>query len=306
MKTSNSPLIGGANRLTARSFLGLLFVTFLFASPQPVGAQAKNFLWKVRSEQNSIYILGSIHFLKKENYPLAKSILEALDGSKKLVLEIDLNSASPEAAERVTLEKAVYRDGTSLRQNIGPETYGLTEQRAKDLGVDIELMRPLKPWFVALTLMSIKLQKIGLDSTYGVDRYLAARAKVSEKPTRGLETLEFQVGLLDQLSRRDQEMMLRETVEELDLLDKNVDQIVRAWAAGDSQSMEKLLLAGMKEYPDLYQRIIAERNRRWLPEIEKMIAQGDGSMVVVGAAHLVGKDGVIELLKARGYTVEQM
>jgi uncharacterized protein len=138
-----------------------------------------------------------------------------------------------------------------------------------------------------------------------VDHYLAERAKRSGKSTSGLETLEFQIGLLDQLSKRDQESLLRETVVELDLLDTNINQIVQAWLKGDSDSLEALLLAGMKEYPEVHEKIIVDRNRRWVPQIEKIFAQGDGGMVVVGAAHLIGKDGVIEMLKARGYRLEQ-
>lgn len=273
--------------------------------PSALHAQEKSFLWKVSKNEKNVFLLGSIHYLKKENFPLRKSILDALDRSKRLVLEIDLNSASAGSAQRLTVEKALYRDGATLPQNIEQETYRLAAQRAAQLGIDMQVLNPMKPWFVALTMMAIKFQQLGLDPTLGVDRYLAARAKDGGIPTSGLETLEFQITLLDQLSKRDQELMLRETVAELDLLDQNFNQIVQSWLKGDGASLEVLLLASMREYPDLYQKIIVDRNRRWLPQIEKMIAQGDDAMVVVGAAHLVGQDGVIEMLKFRGYNLEQ-
>ena len=192
-----------------------------------------------------------------------------------------------------------------MEQNVEPDIFQLATRRAAELGIDPQVLKPMKPWFVALTMMAIKFQQLGLDANLGVDRYLAERAKNSGKPTSGLETLEFQLGLLDQLPRRDQEMMLRETVTELDLLDKNMEQIVQSWLKGESASLEALLMAGMKEYPELHQKIIVERNRRWLPQIEKIIGQGGGAMVVVGAAHLVGQDGVVEMLKNRGYEMEQ-
>ena len=280
-----------------------LFVLGLY--PSALHAQEKSFLWKVSNDQNSVYLLGSIHYLKKENFPLRKTILDALDSSKRLVLEIDLNNASAGSAQRLTFEKAPYRDGTTLAQNIDQETYRLAAQRAAQLGVDMRVLNPMKPWFVALTMMAIKFQQLGLDPNLGVDRYLAERAKDGGKPTIGLETLEFQLTLLDQLSKRDQDSMLRETVTELDLLDQNFNEIVQSWLKGDGASLEALLLASLREYPDLHQKIIVERNRRWLPQIEKMIAQGEGAMVVVGAAHLVGQDGVIEMLKTRGYKLEQ-
>jgi len=289
---------------------GILCVLLLLLAPLAVSGQPslqeKSFLWKVRSEKNSIYILGSIHFLKKESYPLKQSIEQAFDAVSKLVLEIDLQSATPEKTRQVTLEKGLFRDGTTLQQNVDKETYDLTERRAREAGIDLRAMNPLKPWLVALTLTTMKLQKLGFDPNYGVDRYLAERAKRSGKSTGGLESLEFQIDLLDGLSRRDQEMMLRETLKELDQLDKGVEQLVQSWTKGEVGPVEEWLLAGMREYPEVHVKVIVERNRRWLPQIEKMIAQGENAIVVVGAAHLVGREGVIELLKQRGYTVEQL
>ncbi|HEY3168001.1 MAG TPA: TraB/GumN family protein [Candidatus Binatia bacterium] len=306
MRVTERSLIsaGGTRRRTARVLTLAVSLAWLVIG-HAIDAQEKAFLWRVSKDNHSIYLLGSIHYLRKENFPLHKSIIDAFDASKLLVLEIDLNRVSPDVAQRVTLEKAVYRDGQTLRQNISQETYQLAEQHAAKLGIDMRVMAPMKPWFVALTLVAIKFQQIGLDPNLGVDHYLAERAKSSGKSTSGLETLEFQIGLLDQMSERDQESLLRETVGELDLLDTNINQIVQAWLKGDGQSLEALLLAGMKEYPEVHEKIIVDRNRRWVPQIEKILAQSDGAMVVVGAAHLVGKDGVIEMLKARGYRLEQ-
>jgi uncharacterized protein YbaP (TraB family) len=295
----------GGIRRTLRRVLILAVSLAWLAIGHGIDAQEKTFLWEVSKDNHSIYLLGSIHYLRKENFPLHKSIIDAFDASKRIVLEIDLNRISPGVAQKVTLDKAVYRDGQTLQQNVSQETYQLAEQRASKLGIDMKVMAPMKPWFVALTLAAIKFQQIGLDPNLGVDHYLAERAKRSGKSTGGLETLEFQIGLLDQLSKRDQESLLRETVVELDLLDTNINQIVQAWLKGDSDSLEALLLAGMKEYPEVHEKIIVDRNRRWVPQIEKIFAQGDGAMVVVGAAHLIGKDGVIEMLKARGYRLEQ-
>lgn len=283
----------------------LLLLIVLFAVAGEAGPLDKSFLWRVQSDKSNIYILGSVHFLKKENYPLNKTIEKAFDSTQKLVLEIDLKSEDAGTVQRVTLEKGINRERT-LQQNVSPDTYSLAEKRAQELGIDIRALSPLKPWVVALTMTALQLRKLGFDPNYGVDRYLAERAKKLAKPIVGLETVAFQIGLIDQLSERDQESMLRQSLKEMDLVDKGLDQIVRAWSTGDVASLEALLLSGMREYPAVHQTIIVDRNRRWLPQIEKMIEQGESTLIAVGAAHLVGKDGVIELLKARGYTVEQM
>ncbi len=292
--------------LRARQRIGIfLFAILSLAVSVDLAAQDKSSLWRVSTGADSIYVLGSIHYLRAENYPLKKAVMDAFDQSKRLVLEIDLNAVSPEAAQRLTMEKAIYHDGTTLPQHVSPETYQSVSQRASQMGIDLRLLSPMKPWFAAVTLVAMRLQEIGLDPKLGVDQYLAAEAKRRSKLTSGLETLEFQLGLLDQLSKADQELMLRETVAELELLDQNINEIVRSWANGDEAKLAKLLLAGMMEYPEIHQKIVVERNRRWLPEIEDLLQQKSGAMVVVGAAHLVGPDGIIEMLKAKGYSVEQ-
>jgi uncharacterized protein YbaP (TraB family) len=146
---------------------------------------------------------------------------------------------------------------------------------------------------------------MGFDPNYGLDRFLADQARGGGKTIRGLESLESQFGLFDELSSSEQDSMLRETVSELDVLNKSVDPLVQAWLSGDARAVENLLLTSMKEYSAVYQKVVIDRNRRWLADLIKMLEQGEKAMVVVGAAHLVGKDGLIELLKQRGYTVEQ-
>jgi len=292
--------------LRARHRVGSVLLTMLWlGAAANVRAEEKSLLWKITKGASSVYILGSIHYLRSENYPLKKAILDAFDTSKRLVLEIDLNATSGEAAQRLMLEKALFRDGTTLPENIGAETYQLAAERATQLGIDMRIFNQMKPWFVAINLIAIKLKALQLDPRRGVDQYLASEAKRRGKPTSGLETLEFQIGLLDQLSKQNQEAMLRETVTELDLLDRNIDEIVRSWVDGDEALLAKLLLAGMVEFPEIHQKVLVERNRRWLPEIEKSLEQGSEALIVVGAAHLVGPDGIIEMLKTKGYSVEQ-
>ena len=292
--------------LRARHRVGSVLLTMLWlGAAANVRAEEKSLLWKITKGASSVYILGSIHYLRSENYPLKKAILDAFDTSKKLVLEIDLNATSGEAAQRLMLEKALFRDGTTLPENIGAETYQLAAERATQLGIDMRIFNQMKPWFVAINLIAIKLKALQLDPRRGVDQYLASEAKRRGKPTSGLETLEFQIGLLDQLSKQNQEAMLRETATELDLLDRNIDEIVRSWVDGDEALLAKLLLAGMVEFPEIHQKVLVERNRRWLPEIEKSLEQASEALIVVGAAHLVGPDGIIEMLKTKGYSVEQ-
>jgi uncharacterized protein YbaP (TraB family) len=290
-------------KLRLLTLLGLGFLSVALA--RQLSAQGKSFLWKVDSHQNSLYILGSIHLLKKDAYPLKQSIENAFEQTNKLVLEIDLRTANSDRVQQLMLQKGASTDGTVLHQNVSKETYESVAIRAKELGIDIRLLNSFKPWIVATTMAAVKLQQLGFDSKLGIDRYLGDRAVRSNKPIGGLETAEFQLGLFDQFSVKEQELLLRQSMNEMDHLERNVADIVRAWKSGDVGSLEKHLLAGMRDYPEIHQKVIEDRNRRWLPQIEGMLSRGENALIVVGAAHLVGTNGVIQLLKSRGYKVEQ-
>jgi uncharacterized protein len=285
--------------------LTLLALGLSVALAGQLTAQEKSFLWKVNADQNSLYILGSIHLLNKEAYPLKQSIENAFEQTNKLILEFDLRSANSDRIQQLMLQKGASTDGTVLHQKVSKETYESVVMRAKELGVDIRLLNSFKPWIVATTMAAVKLQKLGFDAKLGIDQYFADRAIRSNKPIGGLETAEFQLGLLDQFSAKEQELLLRQSMNEMDHLERNVVEIVRAWKSGDVGSLEKHLLAAMRDYPEIHRKVIDDRNRRWLPEIEGLLAQGENALIVVGAAHLVGTNGVIQLLESRGYRVEQ-
>src|SRR5919112_5225100 len=152
------------------SLLTLLGLGLSVALASHLSAQEKSFLWKVDSDQNSLYILGSIHLLNKEAYPLKQSIENAFEQAKKLVFEIDLRSANPEKIQQLMLQKSASTDGTVLHQNVSNETYESVAKRAKELGIDIRLLNSFKPWVVATTIAAMKLQQLGFDPKLGIDR----------------------------------------------------------------------------------------------------------------------------------------
>jgi uncharacterized protein len=293
-------------RRKSRFLAAVLELGFLLAGlTGELRAQEKSFLWRVNSDQNRLYILGSIHLLKKETYPLKKSIEDAFEQTKKLVLEIDLSSANSQKIQQLMLQKSISTDGTLLHQSVSDETYQAVAKRAKELDIDIRVLSPFKPWVIAMTMAAIKLQQLGFDPSLGVDRHLAERAKQTDKPTAGLETAEFQLDLFDRFSAKEQELLLRQSMDEMDHVERNVTAIVQAWKSGDVGAVERHLLVGMRDYPEIHRKVIDDRNQRWLPQIESLLSRGENALIVVGAAHLVGKNGIIELLKNRGYRVEQ-
>ncbi len=279
--------------------------TQLFAQA-PAPATAKNCLWKITSKENTVYLLGSIHLLKQDAYPLSDVIEGAFNNSKTLVLEVDLDAMNAPEAQQLILTKGLLPDGKTLRQTLSPETYRLVSEKVAAMGLQMEAVGRLKPWFLTLTLAVAKMQQLGYNPQYGIDKHFFDKARKSNKEVVGLETAEYQISLLDEMASSAQEATLLQTLKELDLFEKEFSQIVQAWSSGDSGLLEKSLLDSFKEYPEVHAKLVLERNRNWLPKIEGFFGKGVNTLVIVGAAHLVGHEGVIELLKRKGHKVEQM
>jgi hypothetical protein len=166
-------------------------------------------------------------------------------------------------------------------------------------------LQRMKPWLVAITLMVPTLQAAGLSGEHGVDKHFFDRAKAAGMERRGLETLAYQLDRFERLSPALQEAMLVSTMEELDTYLSRVHELARAWAAGDVTALEDQLLSSFDQSRELYERLLVERNRNWLAHVDTCLQQDAGCFIVVGAAHLVGPDGLPTLLTERGYRVTQ-
>jgi uncharacterized protein YbaP (TraB family) len=281
-------------------FVGLLSATIEAQSPQ------KHFLWKVEATSgSSAYLVGSIHVLTADAYPLPAAIDNAFAASKTLVEEVDLDEMSDPAMMMAALAKAMLTDGRTLDQLISAETYAEVKKRAEGYGMPIAALQRMKPWLVAVTLMAPTLQSAGFKPELGVDRHFFDRAKEKNMKRQGLETLAYQLDRFDQMSPKLQEDLLKATIDDLDTQVAGVNDMVKAWTSGDVAMVEKLTLTAFLESPELYQRLLLERNQNWVPHIERCLTDNAACFVVVGAAHLVGKDGLPALLTKKGYTVSQ-
>jgi len=283
---------------SAAAALALLFVA--------AAADAKTFAWKASGKGGVVYLVGSVHLLSKDFYPLDPAIEAAYKDADLLVEEVDMAEMLDPGAQMSILSRGMLPSSTPLEKVISPATYALVAKRAADLGMPIEPFKLLKPWMVALMLVQTEWQKAGFDPELGLDKHFYDQAKTDGKAVQGLETAEYQISRLDGMTMEQQEHLLSESLKDLDSERANMTKLVEAWRAGDAPNVERIVLSELKAEPLLYQRLLVERNRNWLPKIEALFARSKRALVVVGAAHLVGPDGLIAMLKAKGYTVEQL
>jgi uncharacterized protein YbaP (TraB family) len=270
------------------------------------GGSSPAMLWTVTDGSGSTaYLLGSIHTLTPDVYPLPAAMDEALAQSKVLVEETLLDDASDPALAMQMLSKAALPQGATLESLISPQQYAQVTALADMSGFPMTMLRQLKPWMVAILLSTATLTEAGYDPAKGIDRYFFDKARAAGMPVRALESVEYQIGRLDGLATDDQVLLLTEMVSEADALVRSVGAMVQAWRVGDADGLASLLRPSMTTVQGLEERLLIERNRAWVPHIERCVRERQGCLVVVGAGHLVGRDSVVALLQARGLTVRQ-
>jgi uncharacterized protein YbaP (TraB family) len=225
--------------------------------------------------------------------------------SEVVVEELNVDEMMADVFSTAAQRIQMLPEGQTLAVAVGPELYARLQREAPQLGLDLDFMQRMQPWFVALQIQGLRLMRAGYSPLNGVDMQIAMRAKQDGKPLRGLETAADQLGIFAGLSMAEQREFLRGTLDEDDSA-QQLGEITAAWRRGDVEMLRELLRKGAAEAPALFKKLTVDRNRRWLPEIEKMLQDRERDyLVVAGALHMVGRDGLVELLRSRGYKVEQ-
>lgn len=285
--------------LIALAVLAGLAATSVAATP--------NFLWKITSrEGRTLYLVGSVHLLSPDYYPLAPAFDEAFAASDLLVEELDMGEMLDPLGQMKMLSRGRLPAGQSLDQQLSPETLALVGRALNGMGLPFEPLKQFKAWMLAITMQATAWEKAGFDQKLGLDLHFYELARAQGKPVQGLETIDFQLSRFDGMSHQVQERLLVETIKELDSTKETFTKMADAWRTGDVATVEQQVLSELQTEPEMYNRLLVERNRIWLPKIAALLSRPQPSFVVVGAAHLVGKDGLLEGLRALGYTVTQL
>lgn len=282
-------------------------VTAVLGFPGSASAQTptKSFIWKVSARGKVLHLAGSVHALGADAYPLPAAYENAFKEAGTLIEEIDLSEADQLAGAPMLLAKGMYRDGRTFEGVVAKETATLVSARLKEAGIPPQMVGTMKPWMVMLLLTAFEIQKAGLEASRGLDKYFFDKAKAAGKPIVGLETVESQIDRFDTMPESLQEQMLRSTLSEIETQRNSLAQMIGAWRKGDAAALEEMALSSFGEYRGAYNSLIVERNHNWMPQIEACFSKASPCFVVVGAAHLVGPDGLLTLLRKKGYTVEQ-
>ena len=263
-------------------------------------------MWLAEGTSNRVYLLGSIHLLRERDHPLPQVIGDAYEDAETLYMEIDMDDLDPLASQATITRLGMLEEGISLRDVMGEELYAEAAEAASELEIPLEMLDRTEPWYAAITIEQLVLARMGFNAAYGVEMHLLRKASGDGKEILGFETLEQQLGYLDGLSLEAQRKLLMQTLTEGAAIREIMDDLILAWRSGDIDYLEQALLDDVSGYPELYDAIVADRNRLWVDTIDELLDDGQDYLVIVGALHLVGEDGVPRLLEQRGVRIMQM
>ncbi|MDQ3206662.1 MAG: TraB/GumN family protein [Pseudomonadota bacterium] len=265
-------------------------------------------LWKVSDADNTVYLLGSFHLLKPDDYPLSADIDRAFRASESLVFEVPPGELADPATGQRFVAAAGYANGGSLSQTLPQATLDKLQALVTAGGGSMAQLEPFEPWFVNLSLVLGVSHGLGFSGELGLDRHLMEQAAKAGKSTSGLETIEVQLRMLDASPMDEQVAALSEFVERPQEVPLKLAELHQAWRSGDVPQLDRLGRLDMRDKtPETYRLMNVVRNQAWLPKIRALLDAGaQDTLVVVGALHLLGEDGLVQHMQAAGYDVERV
>ena len=282
-------------------------------APAKVAAPAKAppvpLLWKVSDADNAVYLLGSFHLLKSDDYPLSPDIDTAFAAADKVMFEVPPEQMTDPGAGAKFMAAVGYADGRKLSQVLPADLREKLARLMGKQGVPIATLDGYEPWFVNLSLMLGVSQAMGFSPQLGLDQHLMGQAATAKKPTGGLESMDEQLAVLDSSPMPEQIEGLRDFLDRPTEMPGMLADMHNAWRAADLVKLDELTRIEMKQKaPETYRLVNVQRNDAWVPQLQKMLDESkkDDTLVVDGALHLLGSDGVVEKLRAKGYKIERV
>jgi uncharacterized protein len=260
-------------------------------------------VWRVTGPNGGmLYLGGSIHALHSADYPLPAEYNRAFDASTRLTFEVD-RKALLDSSKGLT-KAGQYPPGDSLKNHVDPRTYAYLRRLFGLLKVPEENIAKFRPWYLALLLQAPSLH--GMSENLGVEEFLMKRAQTNSKPVSGLESTRDHMEIFAGLNDRQSEAMLLLMFIPEEKGSSQGARLIDAWRHGDADAETRMFMDGFRDFPSLAERLLSARNRNWIPKIESYLRSSQTYFVVVGAAHMGGPEGLLALLRGRGYKIEKL
>lgn len=279
--------------------------------PEPVNPQLApidqaSSVWVIKTATNTVYLVGSIHALRQQDQPLPTVFNQAYADVSTLLFETDIAALESPALQAQIMQKGLFSNGQSLKTVLDDAAYQDVSAILAKQGLSIGMVNGMQPWVIAIMLQLQTLQNLGYAPELGVDQQLFQRATNDAKTTAGLEAPLEAIDALANMPMDTQRQFLKATLVELATAETLMDALNTAWRQGDTDAIHQAMTNNLQGFENLFKAIIDDRNQRWMPGITKALTSQENTMIVVGAGHMPGEQGLLKLLENAGYTMTQL
>ena len=263
-------------------------------------------VWKVSKGEHYIYLAGTVHLLGKADYPLPSTFEQAYKDSEKLVFETDIEEFQTPAFQKIFMEKLTFPEGKTIQNVISKNTFAALKKHLSDRGVPVEQLIKFKPGMLTMVLSVLEMQRLKIADA-GVDDFYLQKGMKDHKKLGYLESVNEQLSFIIDMDKGNPDELIMYTLRDISQIEEQMAVIKQAWRKGDNAKLrDMVLIPWKKNFPELYNNLLVNRNNKWIPQIEAMLSTTEVEFVLFGALHMVGDDGVLEQLKTRGYHIQKL
>lgn len=262
--------------------------------------------YEISHGESKLFLLGSIHAGKPALYPLHSGVEKAYAQADIIAVEVDLDDPLTVKKAQLLLLTSFYPSGETLVKHLSPSVYQKWKKYASQNNISKEWYERFKPWALVMQMGELEIKKSGYDAQWGIDRYFLRKAHTDNKQIISLETIEEQIALLSDPMH--EEKLFEYSIDSSNEFHESLDGMYHLWMIGDEKSFETFLnqqSGADKEYQEIFEKVIERRNIKMAQQIEGLLLSNKKVMVIIGSAHLIGEEGVVSLLKKKGYRIQK-
>lgn len=283
-----------------------VMVSFILVLFSCTWAAAESSVWKAQKGNSILYLGGTCHILRESDFPLPKEFDKAYRASDSVVFETDIGSLQDPESQQKLLALSMYTDGSTVDQHLSSTAYGELKGYCKSNGIPLSSLSVFKPSMLMTMLTFMELTKMGVTQR-GVDMFFYEMATRDKKGIEELETVDEQINYVATMADGSENEYVSYSIRDMEAIKQQFEVLVHAWRIGDTKKLDQMMNADLKSrLPNLYRRLMTDRNRNWLPKIDAFQKTPQTEFILVGVGHLVGPNGIIESLRKKGYMVEKL
>lgn len=262
-------------------------------------------VFKVSKGDDTIYIGGTFHLLTPEDYPLPNAFDTAFAAADEVYFETDMAAMEKPEFMQQSMQVMMFQDGSTLDGALNSKTYERLQAHFASRGIPSEMMQQMNPLGVMLTITVAEYQMRGFTAE-GVDKHFLTKSTNANKSVGWFESPTEQLGFLSVLNSDEPNKLINYTLDEIGKVEQMISDLHSSWRNGDMEKLAEVGLEGFRDYPEVSEVLLTQRNNAWMKKIMPMFGDEGTEYILVGALHLPGKDGLLTQLAALGYTVEQI